>query len=231
MHHQSFYQIFKNEWLSFGRKHTKKDFFFFLWAFALVFVGNFIVNFVVEILTMTVDSISITALVLLNIVATALSLIFAFGIVKVFIMYVRDQRKRIADLWDHDRKRFLWWMVTRLLVTVLIMLWLVLLIIPWIYVAVRLYFADYFVIDQKMNAIEAVSASREVTKWHFRELVGVGLLSFGVILIGTLALFIGLLWAIPTVQLAQVVLYKKILDTHHKKHHTGDHHIEEHASA
>lgn len=74
---------------------------------------------------------------------------------------------------------------------------------------------ELFVVDQEMSAIEAISASREMTKGHVREIIGISLLSFGIILLGLIPVGIGLLWAVPTVTLARAKLYRKLTHSHH----------------
>lgn len=84
--------------------------------------------------------------------------------IKLFLHFAHQKIVDIKDLWDHDWGRFAWWILARIVTGVLIALGMILLIIPGLYVAARLYLVEYFVVDQDMTAIEAVSASREVTK-------------------------------------------------------------------
>ena len=151
-----------------------------------------------------------------DIIAFLLSLLFGFGMIKLFLHFVHGKVVDIKDLRNHNWTRFMWWVLSKLMAGILIALGFMLLIIPGIYVAARLYLYEYFVVDQDMTTIEAISASWEVTKGHVWQIIGIWLLSFCIILLGALCLGIGLLWAIPTVKLAQAILYKKL--TTHAEH-------------
>lgn len=159
MEHKSFYSIFKNEGVRFGRKHAKKDFFFFLQMFVLVGIANAIPAIINWANNRPHDASNFG-----DILSGILSLIFAFGMVKIYLHFVHEKKADLKDLISHDWVRFLWWVLTKIITGVLIFLGFILLIIPGIYVAARLYLAEFFVVDQKMTAIEAISASREVTK-------------------------------------------------------------------
>jgi len=52
-----------------------------------------------------------------------------------------------------------------------------LLIIPGIYFAIRLSFRQYFLLDKNMTIKQSLRASRDKTKGHEWQLVGVGFLS------------------------------------------------------
>lgn len=157
--HQSFYQIFRREGLSFGWKHAKKDFWFFLQIFVILGIANAIPAIINLIYGWPQDTDNIG-----DPIAFVLSLIFSFGLIKIFLHFVHQKVAKIQDLWSHNRIRFLWWIVARVISGVLIVLGCILLLIPGIYVAARLYLFEYFVVDQDMSAIEAISASWEVTK-------------------------------------------------------------------
>lgn len=213
MEHTNFYSIFKNEGVKFGRKHAKKDFSFFLQMFVLVGIANAIPMVINRIQHRPYDANNFG-----DIISLILSLLFGFGMVKIYLHFVHAKKVDLKDLINHDWARFLRWALAKIITGGLIFLGFILLIIPGIYMASRLYLAEFFVVDQKMTAIEAISASWEVTKGHVWQIIGIWFLSVGIILLGALALGVGLLWAVPTVKLAQAMLYKKL--TSH------DHHLE-----
>jgi|GEM_PF-4090660 len=159
MEHTNFYRIFKDEGLSFGWKNAKVDFLFFLQVFVIMGIANSIPAIVNRATNQPTDANNFG-----DVISVILSLIFGFGLIKIFLHYVHDKKRSLRDLVDHDRIRFLWWVLGRIICGVLIVLGLVLLIIPGIYVAARLYLFEYFVVDQEMTSIEAISASRETTK-------------------------------------------------------------------
>lgn len=103
--------------------------------------------------------------------------------------------------------KWVWWYI----LYSLIVIWgLVLLIVPGIYFAIRLSMWQYYLIDKKMTIKESLRASRDATKWHEWQLIGIGFLSLWICILWFLALGIWLLWAIPTTKLAFTDVYKKI---------------------
>lgn len=83
---------------------------------------------------------------------------------------------------------------------------LIALIVPGIYIAVRLSMFQYL-IAEGYGWIDALKTSRAMTKGHFWKLVGIGFYYVGIVIIGILALVIGLFWAIPLIALAQTSVY------------------------
>lgn len=155
----SFYRIFKDEGVRFGWKHAKKDFFFFLQVFVLLGIANSLPSLVNWFTGRPQDAHNIGTFI-----AGILSLIFGFGLIKLFLHFVHERVVDIKDLWNHDRARLGWWLVAKVLHAVLVMIGMMLVVIPGIYVAARLYLFEYFVVDQDMDSIEAISASWEVTQ-------------------------------------------------------------------
>jgi uncharacterized membrane protein len=85
-----------------------------------------------------------------------------------------------------------------------------LLVIPGIYLTVKLFFYMYLVLDRKMNGIDALKMSYEITTGHFKPLFFFLLALFVINLLG-LALFgIGLLVTIPVTSIAAVHVYRKL---------------------
>lgn len=83
-------------------------------------------------------------------------------------------------------------------------------LIAGIYIAARLYLYDFFAVDQKLNSFAALGRSRQVTQGHVWQIIGVWLLTVGVIMLGFIALIIGLLRAFPTAMIAHAKLYDRI---------------------
>lgn len=216
-HSESFYKIFRHEGLKFGWAHAKKDFWFFFQIILLVGVVNTLPNLIIHIAGGAADEMS-PLNVVLSIVFSLVSLILAFGMIKIFLHFAHEKKARISDLWDHNRRRFARWFLAQIIVGFLTMIGIILLIIPGIFVAARLYLYKYFVVDQDMTSIEAISASWELTKGHVWEIIGIKILSFGLFILGLIPIGIGLLWVIPMISLAEARLYKKLT--------THAHHVE-----
>ncbi|MDO8515519.1 MAG: hypothetical protein Q7S14_03390 [bacterium] len=78
-----------------------------------------------------------------------------------------------------------------------------------IHVSIRLMFVQYLVVDKQLGPVAAVKGSFAVTKGHVLSLLGFGVVSFLVVILGVLALFVGLFVAIPVISLATVFVYRE----------------------
>ncbi len=77
-----------------------------------------------------------------------------------------------------------------------------------VFISVRLSLSKYFALDTGSGVIDSIKMSYKATKGYFWTIFIFGLLSGLIVFIGFIALVIGLLWAIPTVTIAQVALYR-----------------------
>lgn len=85
-----------------------------------------------------------------------------------------------------------------------------LLVIPGLVVMFFLYWTLHFVIDRNMNAIDALKSSFNAIKSDGGNLFVLALLNVLIIIVGFIALFVGLLVAMPIVMLASTVAYRTI---------------------
>ena len=84
-------------------------------------------------------------------------------------------------------------------------------IIPPFYVSVMVMFAPYLIVDRGLGPIEAMKASARITKGGRMGLINFMVVSWFVYLAGALALLVGLLVAMPVVQIATVWLYVHLI--------------------
>lgn len=99
------------------------------------------------------------------------------------------------------------------LVGLAVLIGFIFLIVPGVYLSVRLSFVSYLIIDRKMSLAESFKASWEMTQGYFWTLFGLGVISFLAILIGLLLLLVGVFFAGAWVSSAYAVLYQSIAET------------------
>ncbi|MFZ3032381.1 MAG: DUF975 family protein [Candidatus Moraniibacteriota bacterium] len=83
-------------------------------------------------------------------------------------------------------------------------------IVPGIYFAVKYQFYGELIVDKKMNALQALKKSGEITDGVKWQLFGFGLALLGVNILGALALGIGLFVTIPLSSVAYFIVYRKL---------------------
>ncbi|MHB8107126.1 MAG: DUF975 family protein [Candidatus Cryosericum sp.] len=79
---------------------------------------------------------------------------------------------------------------------------MLLLVIPGIIWGLRYSMYGYYIVTQGAGPMEALRMSADTTDGHKMELSGLLLASLGVIVLGALCLGIGLVWAIPVIDIA-----------------------------
>ena len=88
------------------------------------------------------------------------------------------------------------------------MIGLVCLVVPGIYLALRYGQYMYAIADRNLGPLEALKYSSDLTEGNRMSLFALAILSFLIAIAGVLCLFIGLLWAIPCLTLAQAFAYR-----------------------
>ena len=128
------------------------------------------------------------------------------GAIRFQLNHLRRSTPAISDLFTGG-PHFLNAVIAYILFALAVVIGLVLLIIPGIYIMIRLAPHQILVVDRRMGPIEALKASWSITQGNVLSLIGLGGMGLLIVLGGTLALLVGLIWAIPTVYLAWVAAY------------------------
>lgn len=111
-----------------------------------------------------------------------------------------------------------------ILYALIVLVGLIFLILPGIYLLVRLQFFTYLLVEhENMGAIESFKRSMGMTKGRFWSLFGFGLVFVGINLLGLLAFGVGLFITIPVTCIAYAKLYRT-LSSVSSTEHTSSHH-------
>ena len=89
-----------------------------------------------------------------------------------------------------------------------------LMIIPAIYLSVRLQFYEYFLIDEECGIIESIKKSADISQGYVLELFILGAALALIILISIVPLGLGLIFSIPLSTLATSYVYLKLKKNH-----------------
>jgi len=125
----------------------------------------------------------------------------------VFLKAVRREKIEIKDMFAVFERNYWNAVIAGLVTTIIIVIGLFMLIVPGIIFACRLAFVPFLVIDQKMEAMEALKASWAMTKGHGWTVFFMGLLAFFIIIAGLLVLIFGVLISAMWISAAFAILY------------------------
>ena len=133
----------------------------------------------------------------------------SYGSTMVFLKAVRGEPFKASEIFYAFQQ--IWNIVlANLLVGVIVGIGFILLIVPGIIFACKLAFVPYLVMDQKMEAMDAVRKSWNMTKGYSWTIFGMGIMSFFIVLGGLICLFVGIIPAVIWISAAFATLYHAV---------------------
>ena len=133
-----------------------------------------------------------------------------YGISFVYLKAARNDSLEIKDMFAAFHN---YWnaVLANLLVGAIVIVGFFLLIIPGIYLACKLAFTPYLVVDQRMGVIEAVKESWHMTKGHAWTVFFIGLLAIPISIAGLLCLVVGIIPATMWIAATLASLYHAVV--------------------
>lgn len=123
-----------------------------------------------------------------------------FGVAFYFLKAMRGEDFEIGDIFSAFRENYLQVVLANFLMSVIIILGIILLIVPGIILAVRLSFVPYLMMDEKLDAMEAIRGSWDMTKDYAWNIFFYGVASFFIAIGGLILLVIGIIPAAILIQ-------------------------------
>jgi uncharacterized membrane protein len=123
---------------------------------------------------------------------------------------IRGQPATIADAFKGVAKPFGVLMVVGLVTSLFVTVGIFCLILPGIYLLVAYVFAAFLAVDKGLGFWESMETSRRVITRNWWRVFGLVLLSIPVLLLGALALGVGIFVAIPLIVGAYVYAYEDL---------------------
>lgn len=143
-----------------------------------------------------------------SLLSFAVSFVFQAFLIRGALLEVDGHKPEIADFFKLTN--FGAFVVASVIIGIATVIGMFLLVIPGLVVMFFLYWTLHFVIDRNMNAIDALKSSFNAIKSDGGNLFVLALLNVLIIIVGLIALFVGLLVAMPIVMLASTVAYRTI---------------------
>ncbi len=193
------------EALSFGWNKFREN-----WVFlVLLTLGFFIVNAIFNNLGNGKEAIGIFKIV--NII---LSYFAMYTFVRIGLKIYAGGKPAAADILDVKWGAFFMYVLASIVSTVVIVLGYFLLIIPGLYLTVRLGLFAFAMVDEGLAPMDALKRSLALTKGRFWPLFGFSLVLALINITGALLLGLGLLVSAPLCLLATVFVYQKLKASH-----------------
>ena len=191
------------ESVKFAWQKTKENF----WNLIAVTVIVMVVNGVFNSLEKHTAGVLPLVSMIIWICSWLVSLLMALGVIKIALKVYAGERFEISDIFTNTKK-FLDYLLASILYFVAVVFGLVLLIVPGIIIAIRMGFYSYLIVDKEMGPVDALKESMNLTKGSSWNIFFFWFLLLGIVLLGFLALIVGIVVAIPVTWIAYVFVYK-----------------------
>ena len=164
-------------------------------------VGAFAAIFLIMMLFSVVPIISLlTGLLLTG--------VFYGGLFGYYLKLARGESAELSDIFNGFSVAFVPLMLASIVSQVLTGVWVLLLILPGIYLAVAYLFVYILIMDKKLEFWAAMEVSRRVITAQWWRLLGLALIGVLLALLGAVALIIGMFVTIPIYMVALIYAYE-----------------------
>ncbi|MBN2775683.1 MAG: hypothetical protein JXR31_15620 [Prolixibacteraceae bacterium] len=138
--------------------------------------------------------------------------VIKYGEKFLFLKAMREEELDLKELFRGFANNYANIILANLIVFALVMLGFIMLIIPGIIVACRLAFVPYLVMDQKLEPMQAVEKSWQMTRGHGWKVFFMAIISFFLFIAGLIFCFVGIFISIIWVHAAFATLYQTVLN-------------------
>jgi uncharacterized membrane protein len=189
--------------LKFGWDTFKRRPWFFIGSVLVVLLAAAVAHAIISALGGSGDTPSLLG----TVAEWGLGTLISMGVVAFYLKANDDpERVTLRDLWHPTP--FLKYLLATIIVGIVVALGIVLLIVPGIIFALMFAFTPFIVVDRQLGPIDAMKESKRITYGHKWQLLGLGLLSALIMLLGVLAAGIGIVVSLPVVSLAGAHAYR-----------------------
>lgn len=143
-----------------------------------------------------------------NLCGTLVNMVITLGMIRIGLKVYAGEKFEIAEMFYCRGEQFLNYLVATILYFLAVLAGFILLIVPGIIVIIRMGLYGYLIVDKKMGIIDSLKESMRLTKGNVFNLFLFWFVLLGILILGFLAIIVGLLVAIPVTVLAYVFIYR-----------------------
>jgi len=187
-----------------GWQKTKKNFWFFVGLILIVWAINLLFSYLQRMINGDNHDWSYWVIFAVELAA---NILMSVGLIKISIFANDEKKLEYKDLFTHY-KYFWRFLGATILRSLIIFIGLILLVVPGIYLSIKFRFVTYLILDKDMGIIEAFKESAKITKGVKWSLLGLEFCSNVIIVLGILALLIGVFAAFPIVMVGRAHAYR-----------------------
>ncbi|MDR0750630.1 MAG: glycerophosphoryl diester phosphodiesterase membrane domain-containing protein [Tannerellaceae bacterium] len=180
-----------------------------IWILAGLFIGYTILSLVINLLFIPAAMTSVALNIIVNLIFVVISLIFSLGYLKNLFQTLDGEEPQFSAYGQQARKIGTYF-VANLLYAILVVIGTFLLIIPGVYIALRLQFYGPLIVEEDAGIIDSLRKSWDMTKDQVWPLFLLALVILGICIVGFILLGVGIFVAYPLVMLMCCCVYRKL---------------------
>lgn len=192
-------ESFRTSW-----KYTKSQ----LAILAGLLIGYTIIAFTLTLFAMPMQS-SVVGKIATSIISAVISLIFSLGYLKNIFQALDDIEPQFSAYGQQASKIFSYFFANFIYV-IIVLAGTIFLIIPGIYLAIRLQFFWAFIVEENTGVIESLKRSWQITQGHTGKLTLLFLLMIGIFLLGIALFIVGIFIAYPLICMMYCYVFRKL---------------------
>ncbi|MDR2970192.1 MAG: glycerophosphoryl diester phosphodiesterase membrane domain-containing protein [Tannerellaceae bacterium] len=166
-----------------------------IWVLVGLFIGYTIITFLIG---SFFPQTSMTMMVIANLITGIIGIFFMLGYYKNLFQTI-DGLEPQFSAYGQQAPKFLTAFIAGLIVSIAISIGMLLLIVPGIYLALRLQFFTCFIVEENAGIMDSLKRSWALTEGHAMKLFILALVWLGLIILGVLLLVIGLFVTMPLI--------------------------------
>jgi len=200
-----------DEVFSYGWKTMLKNFWFFVVLIIIIGAVGGLLGGSNSALANNTEDWAIALTMITSIIYLIAMVILQIGVLKVSLNLLDGKKATYGELfknWDI----FANYLLASILYGLVVFAGLLLLVFPGIIWGIRYRMYSYLIVDKKMGAWEALVESSRITKGQRWQLFAFEFPKAVAAIIGFIALGVGFFFAYPTILMAEVAVYRDLLD-------------------
>ncbi|MBC5631994.1 hypothetical protein [Parabacteroides hominis] len=192
-------EVFGTSW-----KYTKSQ----IWVLVGLFIGYFILSMIISIFGMPAQG-SMVGKVIVYLISAAISSAFMLGYIKNLFQTMDGEEPQFSAYGQQSRK-IVTYFIASLIMGIVVTIGTFLLIVPGIYLGIRLQFYAAYIVEEDCGIIESLQKSWNLTQGQVMPLFLLILAMIGIAIIGCILFFVGLFVAAPLIYMMQCYTFRKL---------------------
>jgi uncharacterized membrane protein len=148
-------------------------------------------------------------MIICNLIYYAIAIVFRLGYQKNLFQALDGEEPQFSAYGQQARKIGTFF-VAELIYVILVTIGMLLLIIPGIYIALRLQFFIQLIVEEDTGIIDSLQKSWNITKNQEFSLFLLALVMLGISIVGFILLGVGIFIAFPLIELMKCYVYRKL---------------------